>query len=845
MNYLLLNRKFCLLFYLFFFKLLYSQLSLNNFIDYENVQKYCVKGINVDGVNYFSSDLVVNIAGIKLYDTIDIPGEKITNAIKKIWNQGLFSEISIEVDKIIDNDIYLIYKLKERPRLSKYKFFGISKGEADDLKDKLKLFRGSQVTDHSIRFASYVISKHFKEKGFYDVKVDVDVLTDTTMPNYVILHFNVFKGKKHKIKKITFVSDKVFNNKIEIHGVNKKFLIFNQKTKRINLLRAMKNTKEKKFFRIFKASKFIEDKYEEDKKNVIEKLNEYGFRDAEIVRDTIVKVGDNLLDIKIWLNLGDVYYFRNINWIGNTIYSKDTLEKFLGIKKGDLYNQKLLENRLINDMNSVLSLYQDNGYLFSYINVIETNVENDSVDIEISIYEGKKAKINYVNIIGNTKTHERVIRREMHSRPGDLYSRNNIIRTIRELASLNYFDPEKLDVKQNPNVAESTVDLDFIVEEKPSDQLELSGGWGGRMVVGTVGIALNNFSIKDFFKKDAWKPIPSGAGQRLTIRAQTNGLYYTAITTSFIEPWFGGKKPNTFSISAFYTLQSNGIPKNDPARQSMTILGTSIGLGHRLKFPDDYFSLFYDLSYQRYYLNNYKFGYIFTFSDGVSNNVSLRLTFQRNSIDQPIYPRRGSLFVISLQATPPYSLLSKKDYSMLSSKEKYKWIEYHKWNFSTSFFSPIINNFVINLKLEFGFLAMYNKNYGFSPFESFYVGGDGLMTYNLYGRETVPVRGYGNGSLTPLKGGNIYNKFTFELRYPLSLNPSATFYLLAFFEGGNSFYDFTEFVPFAFKRSAGVGVRIFLPMFGKLGVDWGYGFDEPVIPGENKSQFHFIIGQNF
>ncbi|MCX7955002.1 MAG: outer membrane protein assembly factor BamA [Bacteroidales bacterium] len=821
----------------------YTQIKNDNFVDYNEQKRYQLGGIKVSGIKYINEDIIINISGLKIGDTIEVPGEKISKAITKIWSQGLFSEVSVKIDRIIDSTIFLEFVIAERPRLSKYSFTGISKSEADDLKEKLKLSRGSQVTDNTIKSAKYIIAKHFKEKGFYNVKVDVQQFPDSSLQNYVELKFIINKNKKYKIADIQFIGENIVNNCIYDSTLKSFFNL--KKYKKISLRKAMKETKVKKWYRIFKVSRYTDDNFNEDKKKVIEKLNQWGYRDAIITKDSVFMISDKLLKIVIHINTGNKYFFRNIRWYGNSIYSTDTLEKFLGIKRGDVYNQSLLENRLFTDVNSVLSLYQDNGYLFASINVVENNVENDSIDIDLHVYEGKKATINKVSITGNTKTHENVIRREMYSKPGQLYSRSDIIRTMRELASLNYFDPEKLDIKQDPNPQEGTVNLEYIVEEKPSDQLELSGGWGGRMVVGTIGVAFNNFSAKDFFKASAWKPLPSGGGQRLTLRAQTNGLYYTAITASFVEPWLGGKKPNSLSISTYYTMQSNGVSRKDKGRQEMDIIGASVGLGKRIKWPDDFFSLYYELSYQRYILKNYRYGYLFSFYNGYSNNFNGRIVFQRNSVDQPIYPRRGSLVSLSVQFTPPYSLLSDKDYKTLTDQQKYKWIEYHKWSINTSFFTNLTKNFVLNTKLEFGFLAMYNKDYGFSPFESYNMGGDGLITYNLYGKETIALRGYGNGSLTPLKGGNIYNKFTFEVRYPLSLNPNATFYVLAFLEGGNCFTNFNEFSPFNFKRSAGLGIRIFLPMFGKLGVDWGYGFDEPVIPGENKSQFHFIIGQNF
>ncbi|NSW44640.1 MAG: outer membrane protein assembly factor BamA [Bacteroidales bacterium] len=823
-------------------------LSQNETIDYESPQKFEIGGIQFSGIQYLDEGVLANIAGLQVGDSIDIPGDKITQAIQKLWDQGLFSNITVVLNKTIGKTAFLTFQLQERPRLSKFSFNGVSKGEADDLREKIRLVRGNQVTENTLSTTKYIIRKHFYEKGFYNCKVNVSQIPDTALANHIILTFNVEKGKKYKISEILFIGDKIINNKklfdASLSQNRSRLLIF-KASPYINLRSAMKETKVKKWYRIFKTSRFYEDKYSDDKQKVIEKLNSFGYRDARINKDTVYITSDKTLGIKIWIEPGNKYYFRNIKWVGNSKYSTDTLNHFLAIKKGDVYDQKLLEERLFTDQNSILSLYQDNGYLFFNITPVETQIENDSIDLELRVYEGKQATINNIKITGNSKTNEHVIRREIYTKPGQLYSRSDVMRTMRELAALQYFDPEKMDVKPTPNPADGTVDLEYILEEKPSDQIELSGGWGARMIVGTLGVAFNNFSIKNIFNKKVWAPLPAGDGQRLSLRAQTNGIYYQSYTASFVEPWLGGKKPNSLSLSTYYIVQSNGIARGDANRQAMNILGVSTGIGRRLKWPDDFFTLYNELSYQNYQLNNYKYGYLFSFSDGNSKNISFRTIFGRSSIDQPIYPRRGSDISLSVQLTPPYSLLSNKDYSTLTDKEKYKWIEYHKWSFKSSFITRLAGDLILNSKIEFGFLAMYNKDYGFSPFEGFNMGGDGLISYNLYGKETIALRGYGNGSITPLKGGNIYNKYSFEIRYPLSLNPNATFYVLAFTEGGNCFTNFNEFNPFDLKRSAGVGIRIFLPMFGKLGVDWGYGFDDAVQPGENHSQFHFIIGQNF
>jgi len=832
-------------------KITFGQIAFSDSIsiDYKLPKTYELGGITISGLKYLDESILINITGLQVGDTINVPGEEVTNAVKKLWDQGLFSEIKIDIAKIVNKTVFLEIYLQEKPRLSKFSFTGISKSDADDLREKIKLVKGNQVNDNILLNAKNIIRNFYIEKGFYNTIVNIKQKDDTTIANHVILYIDITKNTRVKISNIQIIGSDIVKEKKLANNENtslkkNKFLFF-KTSGNVKLRSAMKDTKIKHWYRLFKNSRYIEAKYHDDKKKIIDKLNEHGYRDAVITKDSVYTTGRKTLGVKIWLEHGTKYYFRNITWVGNTKYNSDTLTQFLGIKSGDIYDQSILEQRLFVDQNSLSSLYLDNGYLFFSITPVETQIINDSIDLELRVYEGKQATINRITITGNTKTNEHVIRREIFTKPGELFSRADIIRTQRELATLGYFDPEKMDVKPSPNPSDGTVDIEYVVEEKPSDQIELSGGWGARMVVGTLGVTFNNFSAKNFFKKEAWQPLPSGDGQRLSVRAQTNGIYYQAYSASFVEPWLGGKKPHSLSLSTYYTVQSNGLKKSDDKRQAMDIFGVSVGFGRRLKWPDDYFSLYNELSYQNYILKNYSYGYLFSFSDGNSRNISFRTTFNRSSIDQPIYPRKGSLVSLSLQLTPPYSLLSGRDYINMTDKEKYKWIEYHKWTFNSNYITKLAGDLVLSTKVEFGFLGIYNQDYGPSPFEGYNMGGDGLVSYNLYGKETISLRGYGNGSISPLNGGNIYNKFSFEVRYPLSLNPNATLYLLTFAEGGNSWNKFEEFKPFNVKRSAGVGIRIFLPMFGKLGVDWGYGFDEAVRPGENHSQFHFIIGQNF
>ena len=834
-----------LFFILIFYTNIFGQVSLSGTdnLDYSNPVEYEIGGITVSGIKYLDSRALINLSGLAVGDKIQVPGEEITAAIEKLWKQGLFSDIQIKKTKIVDKTIFLEIYLQERPRLSKFALTGMKKSEADDIRDILSLRKGDQVTDNIINNSKNKIKNYFVDKGYYNVELNIRQVNDTSLLNNVILFFEVKKHEKVKIKEITFEGNEVLND-------SSKFLFLNVKPTTLmpdaKLRRFMKDTKTKKFFRIFKTSKFINSNFVEDKKNIIKKYNSKGYRDAQIVSDTVYRYNERLLAIKIKVKEGKKYFFGDISWVGNSKYKSEILTKILGIEKGDIYDQEFLDNRLFVEENSVSSIYLDNGYLFFSLTPVEVSVNEDTINIEMRIYEGKQARVKNVTIVGNTKTHEHVIRREIRTKPGELFSRKDIIRTQRELAQLGYFNPEKLNVNPKPNPVDGTVDLEYIVEEKPSDQIELSGGWGAQMIVGTLGLTFNNFSLRNIFNGSAWSPLPSGDGQRLNLRAQTNGVYYQAYSMSFTEPWLGGKKPNSLTVSLYHNIYTNGRKISDPSRQSMKITGVALGLGRRLKWPDDFFTLYNELGYQLYDLNKYEYGGLFSFNDGKANNISFKTVISRNSVDQPIYPRRGSLFSVSLQFTPPYSLFNGKDYTTMDDKERYEFVEFHKWKFSAAWYQRIVGDLVVTARGELGILGVYNHDVGPSPFEGFNVGGDGLMTYNISGAETIALRGYSNGSLTPFGAGNAYTRYTLEMRYPLSLDPNATLYGLAFLEAGNAWYDLQEVNPFKVHRSAGVGVRIFLPMFGKLGVDWGYGFD-PVYGNVTTagSQFHFIIGQSF
>ncbi len=793
--------------------------------DYSSPKEYEIGGITVTGTQTLDEQVLITVSGLKVGQTIKIPGEKVSQAIDNLWKQGLFADVSIIASKIQGNIIFLDLQLLERPRLSKFAFSGASKSEADKIREIINLSRGKVITENLIVTTIDKVETYYRDKGYLNASVKIEEEVDSTGINSKILRVVVDKQKKIKIHRINFEGNTVFSDK-KLRG-------------------AMKDTKQKLFYRVFTASKFLEDNYEKDKKKVLSKYQGKGYRDAMIVSDTVYSHNSKTINIDIKIDEGMKYYFREITWLGNTKYTDEELDAILGIKKGDLYSQTLLEANLYLNPSSkdITSLYMDDGYLFFQVTPVEIQVAGDSIDVEMRIYEGKQARINKVTVKGNTKTNDRVVMREIRTRPGQLFNRSDIIRTQRELAQLGFFNAEKLNVTPKPNPADGTVDIEYEVEEKASDQIEVSGGWGAGQLVGTLGVSFNNFSARNFFNRGAWTPLPSGDGQRLSLRGQTNGKFYQSYNASFTEPWLGGKKPNSLSVSVFHSIQSNGVSRGDASRQSIVISGASLGLGKRLTWPDDYFSIYNEVSFQNYNLDNYATSFLF--SNGYANNLNFRTSITRSSIDQPIYPRSGSQFSISAQFTPPYSLFSDKDYSTLSAQEKYKWIEFHKWKFTSSWVTKLVGNLVLNVKANFGILGLYSGALGQAPFERFYLGGDGLSGFALDGREIIGLRGYPNNSLSPSAGGTVFDKFTFEMRYPVSLNPSATVYGLAFVEGGNSWYRPVDFDPFDMKRSAGIGLRIYLPMFGLLGLDYGIPFDDISSKLGKSGEFHFSIGQQF
>lgn len=878
-------------------------------IYYSSPKKYTIAGIEVSGIRYLDQTVLIQLSGLAEGQIIEVPGEAITNAIKKLWEQGLFSDVRITAQKVEGDDIWLDIYLQERPRLSDVNFYGASKSEQDDIQEKVLLLKGSQITDNQINNAERTIKNIFLAKGFLNTDVNIVQRDDTLQSNSVIL--DIYVDKKEKVKV----------NDVIIHG--------NEAIQDRVLERAMKKTNAKKLINFFRTKKFLNEEYANDKVNLIEKYNEKGFRDAIIVDDTVyqVEVGKKnkpRVNVELWVDEGDKYYFGDIKWVGNTVYPSEYLGSYLGIEEGDVFNQSILEKRLTDEEEGLNNLYLDKGYLFFDLQPIEVNIEDDTIDYEMRIREGKQATIDKVLLTGNTKTHEHVARREIRTYPGDLFSKSQIIRSVRELAQLGHFDPEAINPDVRPHPEDGTVDIEYQLQEKANDQIELSGGWGAGMFVGSVGLKFANFSVRNIMNKEAWRPLPTGDGQTLSLRYQTSGRYYRTISLSFIEPWLGGKKPNSFSLSLShsrinysankyyqsynpyygyggssyggyspygyggyspygggyspygyggyspygygggYSPYGYGYPQYEynygsesegsEDDQIWETTALALGYGYRLSFPDDYFTVYHELSFEHYLLQNMG-SYFYFMADengnvnGTFNNLSFKTVFGRNSVDNPLYSRGGSQFTLSLKATPPFSLFSGKDYSSpdVTNEEKYKWIEYHKWLFKGQVFNALSRNrnLVLRTAAELGFLGYYDP-YRLSPFEGFIVGGSGMSGYNIYGTDYVALRGYKDFSLSPQSGSKMYSKFTMEMRYPVTLKPSATIYALAFLEGGNANISFQDYNPFKLYRSAGVGVRIFLPMFGLMGIDWGYGFDEvPGAPDASGGQFHFVIGQQF
>jgi len=807
---------------------LFAQINLGdnlNTISYERPVEYEIAGITIEGIKNLDKNAIITLSGLNVGDKIMVPGEELAKAITKLWAQNLFADIHINVSKVLGNNIFLEIHLVELPRLSKFGFKGASKSEVDKIRDKVELVRGKIVTENLINNTKHIVLEYFSDKGYLNTSVEITPIVDTNAVASIILDINIDKGEKIKIDAINFEGVTQFKLK--------------------KLKRQLKETKEKKFYRIFKASKFLDEAFEDDLQNIIALYNEKGFRDARIIKNEVYDVSEELIGINLQIEEGVQYHFRNIDWLGNTKYKSAYLNQLLGIKAGDVYDQKMMSERLQMSMSGtdVSSLYMDDGYLFFNIDPVEVLVEEDSIDFEIRIYEGKQATINKVTVIGNTKTNEHVIMREIRTKPGELFRRSDVMRSQEELNRLNYFNPQTLGVTPKPDPQTGNVDIEYAVEEKPSDQIELQGGWGAGRVVGTFGVTFNNFSLKNMFNRSSWSPLPSGDGQRIQLRASSNGSYYQNYSFSFTEPWLGGNKPNSLSFSLYHSIQNYST---EEVENRIDITGVNIGLGKRLRWPDDYFSTSQSISFQQYNLKNRQL--VPGFSDGISKNISYRTVLTRSSIFDPIFPKAGSQFTFTGHFTPPYSMINNKDYSKMSLVEKYEWLEYFKIKLSGTWYSNPFADLVVKSHSEFGLLSSYNSEVGIPPFERFYLGGDGLTGFVMDGREVIGLRGYANQAVSQhlTGGGSIYAKYYLELRYPLSLNPSSTIYATAFAEAGNAWGTFRDFNPFEVKRSMGVGIRIFMPMFGLLGVDFGHGFDP--LPGSlEKSgwQTHFSIGQQF
>lgn len=866
-----------------------TSISSGGQFSYSSPRQYEIGGVTVEGAENLDEGAIRLLSGLAVGSKIDVPGEETAEAIRKLWKQDLFSDVQLLAEKVEGKKIYLIIRIKERPRLSRFRFKGVTKSEADDIREQINLYKEKIVTENLVISTKNKVYKFYADKGFRAAEVEVIQEADSVFTNHIYLNIIVDKKKKVRIKKINVAGNHYFSDH-KIRG-------------------SLKETKEKSVFkpfgdldtlgrtiwrgvwrdhkkipnhllsyslghvkvRIFKSSKYLESNFEGDKDIVIAKYNQKGFRDARIVSDTVYSSGESTVSIDMRISEGHQYYFRNVKWIGNTKHSSESLTDRLNINKGDVYDPVKLETRLYMDPagGDITSLYMDNGYLFFQLEPVEVLVGEDSIDLEIRMYEGEQARISRVTVTGNTKTNDHVILRELHTVPGQLFSRADIIRSQQELNRLGFFDAEQMNVVPKPDPNTGTVDIEYTVVERPNDQLTLQGGYGGGILVATVGVQFNNFSSRNIFRPRDWNgPLPSGDGQKLGIQFNTNGRQYQAANISFTEPWLGGKKPNSLTLSGFYSFFSDGQPKYNETdsgdffrvnRWYFQRIGLTAQIGKRLKWPDNYFTLVFEGSAQQYTLQNYN---NFFFSTGQAYNLYLKFRLGRTSIDDNIFPTMGSDIGFSGQFTPPYSYLNGKDYSTLSVEDRFRFLEYHKWKFTWANYTGLIgrkrkNKLVLYTKVGFGALGLYNRSVGLVPFERFYLGGDpfsttGIALGGIDSREFISLRGYDGGGLSPSLGATLINKYTMELRYPFSLNPSATIYGLAFAEAGNSWDSFQNFNPLQVYKSSGVGIRIFLPMFGLLGVDWAYRLDDPsnradFPAGANaqRSRFHFTLGYQF
>ena len=863
-------------FYLFTFLPLGARAQVD--ISYAGTPRTCeIGGITVEGVEGYEDYVLTGLSGLQVGQQIEIPGQAITDAVKRYWRHGLFSKVAITADSLIGSKIYLCIHLALRPRVSAINYTGLKKSEREDMEAKLGIMKGSQITPNMIDRAKILAKKYFDEKGYKNAEIDIQQRDDVTGKNQVILDIDVDKKEKMKVRGIYFRG----NDQLAAKKIKGGFFTKGAFGK-IHEAGKLKN--------FFKAKKFTDERFREAKEQLIEKYNELGFRDMAIIEDSIWNADDRHVSIMVSVDEGQRYYLRDVTWVGNTVVTTEGLERTLNMKRGDVYNQKLIMKRIRDDEDAVGNYYYNNGYVFSQIEPVEVNIDGDSIDVEMRITEGPQAHLNHVRIYGNDRIYEEVVRRELRTKPGDLFNKEAIIRSIREIAAMGYFEADKVNPDVKPNYEDGTVDLNWMLEQKSNDQVEFSLGWGQTGVIGRIGLKLNNFSMRNLIGKNKMHRgiMPIGDGEQLGINFQSNGSYYYSGSASYSTNWFGGKRPNAFNVGVFYSKQSDisSTYRNSSWMNSMynyyggygtynnyaynydalldddktiSMLGASIGWGKRLRWPDDYFQLSATLGYTRYMLRDWNYFYI---ANGNCNNLNLGVTLSRTSTDHPLYPRRGSEFMASLTVTPPWSLWDNKDYAHLAKdgtsatyedelQEVYRWIEYHKWKMKLRTFTALTSGqkcFVLMTRFELGLLGSFNKDKK-SPFETFYMGGDGMSGYSYgYAEETVGLRGYENGSLTPRgAAGYAYDRMTLELRYPFMMG-NTTIYGLTFLEAGNAWYDAKKFNPFELKRSAGVGVRIFLPMVGLMGIDWAYGFDKPhYSSSQNRggSQFHFILGQEF
>jgi outer membrane protein insertion porin family len=807
-------------------------------LSYLNPRDYIIGGVTVTGTKYLDKDVLVQISKLSKGDRINLPGEQNAAVVKRMYDQGLFDDVQLYITKINLDTVYLEIAVTERPRLSRLHITGIRKGEIEDLQKKLSDKNSKIVNENLLSTTTAIIKKHFNEKGFLNTTVDIKQRKDPGDPNSVILDVAVDKKQKVRINKVIFEGNTAFSSK--------------------KLKKFLKKTRERKWYNLFGSRKFLQEKYTEDKQNLIEKMQDKGYRDAEIIKDSVWKNDDKTVNVKIKVYEGHKYYFGNIKWSGNARYPSDLLSKLIRIKKGDVFSEEELNKRLQGptpNNDDISTVYLDAGYLTYNADPVQTKIYNDTVDLDIRIYEGPQYTINKVDVKGNDVTNDKVVRREIRVKPGQKFNKDLLIRSTREIGQLGNFDEQKTEPKPtNINPADGTVDIIFNVVEKPSDQIELSGGFGGGQIVGTLGLTFNNFSLKNIFHFKDYKPLPKGDGQRLSIRGQSSGRTYQNYSFTFSEPWLGGKKPIFFALSAYTQLSSTGqyFAKSNPNYNNLRINGVGVTLGKKLNWPDNYFQINYSLNFDHYNLDNYP-GYIF--QNGTSFNIKLTQEITRNSLDAPIFPTQGSNIKFTIQGTPPYSLWNGVNYKIATPEQEYHFVEYYKVKWDAQWFQKLIGKLVLMSQVRFGFLGEYNSFVPASPFERFKLGGDGMQSYQfLQGSDIIGLRGYQNFSIIPVgtnynentnPGSTIYNKYTFELRHPVIASQSATIFVLAFAEGGNVWNNFDQFNPFNVRRSVGVGARIFLPIFGLLGLDYGYGFDKiPGIPDANRGQFHFSISQS-